>query len=250
MNNELVYCISLEKNKHNWDDIIRSLKRVGFPNTQIFQAINGRELDEQYKQSIVSVWTYYFLQHKLPRRYHAQPTTWGAIGCYLSHVSLWYKLIQSNAEYMIIFEDDVQFNQDFDVSQLVLPPDFDLFFLDVLWEQNPSKITKDKPYREIQSAFFGTHAYIITRKCAEMLLDFAFPIEIQIDSFIYIIAERLNLKVYVSNKKLCDQGTHQSTIQTGFCMTCYPYIPGNFIFKYLAFGIILLCIIYILKRKL
>ena len=81
-------------------------------------------------------------------------------------------------------------------------------------------------YRRIESPFFGMHSYIISRKCAEKLLNYVMPIEVQIDSFVHIMTSRLGLDVFVTNESVCGQKTHASSIQTSHCVNCYPYIVG------------------------
>ena len=221
-----VYCISLQKHKSEWSSILENIKSAGFVNPRIFEAVNGGDLSEETKKDITTPWTYYFLRNKLPRKYHAQPTSWGAIGCSLSHISLWEMLAQSTNEYMIIFEDDIKFNDNFDFSSIVFPDSFDLFFLDILWEERRGMDNETGDYRRIESPFFGMHSYIISRKCAEKLLNYVMPIEVQIDSFVHIMTSRLGLDVFVTNESVCGQKTHASSIQTSHCVNCYPYIVG------------------------
>lgn len=239
------YCISLNKNKHAWSDILKYIKSFGFDDIEIFKAVDGSALDYEMKH-MLTPWTYYMITQKIPRKYHSQLPSKGAIGCYLSHVSIWQELVNSREEYAIIFEDDIVFTKTFNSEQIELPPDFDIYFLGVSWEE--SKTQSELTYRKINSQFFGTHGYIITRQCAMKLLQFAFPIEIQIDAFIYVMMMRLNLAIYVSNNNICSQKHHQSNIQT-MCLMCYPYSGNNIIMYFFLMLITVVCFIWLLKLK-
>ena len=235
---ENTVCISLSKNKAEWPEITKRISDAGFPNVTIFPAVNGYELSHKEKLEIVTPWNFYYLENKLPRKYHSQLTTWGAVGCYLSHATLGDKLVKSDKEGMTIFEDDVKFKGS---PKVVTPPKtFDMFFLDVLWEENPTTPRKGD-FRPITSLFFGMHAYIIHRDCAAKLLAIAFPIEIQIDSFIHVAQQRFGLELYASNLEICTQREHESSIQT-LCTMCYPYIGHNKVFAVVAVVLFLLVI--------
>lgn len=220
-----VYCISLETHRDEWTNIQKGITQAGFLNPVIFPAINGYKLTDEVKQLVVSPWGYYCLENGLPRRYHAQLSSWGAVGCSMSHISLWQKLVNSSSDYMIIFEDDVEFNNMHwsDVSKII-PENFDIFFMGVSWEkQKGERVTQN--YRRLRSMFFGTHAYIISKSCAKRMLKYTFPIEIQIDSFIHIMISLFNLNAYVLEDSSCGQKSHVSTIQQEVsCDSCYPII--------------------------
>lgn len=238
-------CISLERNKHAWSDILKYIKSFGFNDVEIFKAVDGSKIESEM-ENLLSPWSYHVITQKIPRKYHAQLPSKGAVGCYLSHIEIWQELVNSKEEYAVIFEDDIVFEKTFNSDQIELPPDFDMYFLGVSWEE--SKSQSKLSYRKIKSQFFGTHGYIITRQCAMRLLQFALPIEIQIDAFIYMMMSRLNLIVYVSNDNICSQKQHMSNIQT-LCLLCYPYSGNNMILYFCLVLVLSICFIWLLKLK-
>lgn len=43
------FCISLEKNRHKWNQILDGIKNAGFEDVEIFNAINGNEIGKMYR---------------------------------------------------------------------------------------------------------------------------------------------------------------------------------------------------------
>jgi len=235
---ENVYCISLEKNKPTWNAILKNIKiNTGFENVKMFPAIQGSDLEKYYKNNevvsqpindiiskhgdVMSLWARYKLHTNENRREHAQFGSWGAVGCYLSHASLWEMVVNQNLDHCLIFEDDVVFEPDFveKYNKVInyIPSDTDIFFLDISWCEKSEKYNEllDK----ITGKFFGMHAYIITNAGAKKLLKHIFPIEVQIDSYIaFSNIINKNINMYYA-KNICGQIPHVSSIQTD-CKLC------------------------------
>ena len=97
-----------------------------------------------------------------------------AIGCALSHFFLWIKLIETEAPYFIIFEDDAQFTRPFKLSEL--PQDWDLFYFGGVSLRNfipPGNIYKDNivvPQLESYQNFTSV-AYMISLHGALSLME-------------------------------------------------------------------------------
>lgn len=128
------YCISQEKFRDKWDGILENIGRNGFPGVKIFPAIEGVE---QRNNQLLSLWARYNLLNKIHRKNHEQFTTWGSVGCYLSHVSLWQYIVNKNVDKMAVFEDDVLFSEDAKgkIEKLInsIPEDADMVALGLLW---------------------------------------------------------------------------------------------------------------------
>lgn len=65
------------------------------------------------------------------RTYHSELIS-GAIGCYLSHIRIYKKIVEDNIPYAIIFEDDVRFlDPEYifwkKINSLNIPNDTDIF---------------------------------------------------------------------------------------------------------------------------
>ena len=215
-----VYCISMEKNP---EKIINNIVSNGFPQVQLFNAVNGKDLSISGGSDLLSVFALENLIKKNERRYHAELGTWGAVGCYLSHVSLWQQLVQDeNEELYLIFEDDITFSDNFKINYEKcmenIPKNWDILFLDLTW--NEKETAFNNYFNLVSGHFFGTHAYIINKKCASSLLTKIFPIEIQIDSYISYFGSQNGLNYYVAKNQICHQKLHMSSIQT-ICAMCH-----------------------------
>jgi GR25 family glycosyltransferase involved in LPS biosynthesis len=249
------YCISLQKKQDTWPGLIETFKQQGIDNIKIFPAVVGKDLPNsgsvEYTkfgdpQNYITLLTYFNLVKNKLRRFHSQHTTWSSIGCYLSHISLWQMLLDDpSLKYMLIFEDDVKFNSDFAntfQNEILpnIPANSDIVFLDVL-----KNYVKNVPYNEyfekIVSLFFGLHAYIITKQGAANLLKEAFPIEMQLDSYIAKYAELNDLNLYVSTKKICKQKSHVSSVQDnlGVFISMFEY------WQYIVMFLIIVTVLFV-----
>ena len=195
-----VFVINLERNKKRlqqfneqyYDSDIRSVP------LERFEAINGREIDIRtflteaaYKQILFTESSGYRLKH--------YELTRGAVGCFLSHMTLYYRLLDDpkNDSY-IIFEDDAIFSQDI-LEQIklfmsLLPKNFDLLVLgtihqDVIRTQN--LFTK-------LNVFWGLYGYIINKRGASKIVrEYENnKIEKQIDSTLSVMTTNNRLNVY------------------------------------------------------
>jgi GR25 family glycosyltransferase involved in LPS biosynthesis len=149
----------------------------------------------------------------------------GEIGCYISHLLLWQSLVESNSDMIMIFEDDAIFNENF-LSYMAkiekeLPniinkgilyiggcfiPNYEIkhtgmYITDNIYEHDYSK--PSFVYTDFERT---THAYIITRQCAQKLL-YVFSrgiiIHYPVDNWIGRVCQRLNIDVFSTNPLLC-----------------------------------------------
>ncbi len=222
------YCISLARKQEKWPEILEKFEKVGFTNISIQVAVDGKANKNVYNNTQwLTPWAQYKLNNKIPRQYHSELPSWGAVGCYMSHVILWQQLLEDpeNNAY-IIFEDDVSFADNCSVKLLSLlenvPSDSDFVFLDISWSNHkPTKY--DEYYNVLDSQFFGTHAYIVTKNGAAKMMSRIFPIEIQIDA----VMSFADVNKYVSKIALCSADSGVSSVQSGYCTSCYPNVVGG-----------------------
>ena len=231
-----VYCISLEKNRNNWDSILSNIRSNGFPSCEIFEGVNG----SQYKSNlsnIVGVWQQYNLENNIQRSNHEQFSTYGAIGCYMSHINIWKDIIKNGYNKVLVFEDDISFSDNFinNFKERIpfIPENYDFLFLDIIYSYSSSNI--NKYFKKINSLFFGTHSYIITNNAAKLLLTRAFPIEVQIDSYVSYLGNILKFNMYYT-KGLCGQRIHFSSIQSS-CNLCDAKKTFHYEYFYILFTI-------------
>ncbi len=272
------FCISLEKKKETWPALEAYFSENGIDKISFFPGVNGKEIGEYYKntntknisentlslitslggvEKMVSTWGLYNLSNMKTRKDHAQLSSWGAVGCSLSHILLWKKIVDENLDSLLIFEDDIYFYPNFkeNLSRVLenIPEDADAVFLDVI--RNFKSVQYNDIFDRILDQFFGMHAYIMTNKGAKKLLPYVFPIEIQIDSFMGFRANLGDLTLFAA-KDICGQKVHISTIQTiNPCVLCdlndkhLYFLNFTFGFLVLFSFILVFVILYFLWKK-
>ena len=220
------YCISLKKHETHWVDILDTIHKNGFPSCEIFEGILGNSYKDKDVSGILSPWQEYILKFGDRRHNHEHFITWGGLGCYLSHATIWQDALDKGYDRVAIFEDDVYFQPNFagmlNSSIERVPKDYQLLLFDAIKldtteiKQNENKQNENTVLKV--NRFFGTHAYVITRECMSILLSRAYPIEIQVDSYMSFMIKLLDLKFY-DISGLCGQQNHFSSIQT-LCIDC------------------------------
>lgn len=174
----------------------------------IVDAVDGKALDEELlvKNGILGSEGYQSIinsKQNIKKRYHYELGTIGAVGCSLSHVNVWKRMVDENINYMLVFEDDawvMNVTMDEIVNRLTdLPEDWHMYMIGqphsilegipVLGKKNLYKVTR----------FCGTHAYLINKKGAEWLLKNGrlFPIQQQIDAHLSELCWEHGFNVYI-----------------------------------------------------
>jgi GR25 family glycosyltransferase involved in LPS biosynthesis len=82
----------------------------------------------------------------------------GEIGCYLSHYKCWEYIVKNKLKNCLIVEDGIHILRD-DFNNLAIDSNFDLVFVNEEMKKNNNGFVG-----------YGTQGYIITYKCAEILL--------------------------------------------------------------------------------
>ena len=152
----------------------------------------------------------------------------GALGCYMSHVYIWNWLInQSDHDYIFIFEDDMKiknenvFNDLYDILNTEIKDVFDIILVGYsMLRYSVNKLKINEYITKYQGLFFGTQGYLISKKGANFLLKYMFPISMQIDSMIGNLSINFeNFNLFYLNKNYIDQYLHKSSIQD-ICIKC------------------------------
>ncbi|MGL4769363.1 MAG: glycosyltransferase family 25 protein [Plesiomonas shigelloides] len=164
----LTYIISLAESQDRRNYIIEqaSSKKLAF---EIIDAVNGKNI----ANNLLSIL----------KKEHSYAVTPGEIGCSLSHLVAYKKLLDSNHEAALILEDDVIIpdginNLLLSISKKVDKKNPNVYLLSKVNHFNKKKeitISDKIAIHEAYNACF-THAYIINRKAAKNLLDKLLPI--------------------------------------------------------------------------
>lgn len=210
--------INVKHHSERWMSMVKQLRSAGITGYQRLDAIDGAQIDNNQLRSLVTTDAYMRITGKLPRKSHADISTVGQVACALSHQKAWRELIKSEKPMMTILEDDASIDPDilyrvYEASTK-LPKDFDI----ALWGTIGYPTFTDppngfqKPWGRVKR-FYGLHVYSISKKAAESLLARMGPLECQLDTWIFQMAEKLNLKIYAHYPSIVNQGTFPSTIQ-------------------------------------
>jgi len=147
---------------------------------QRFEAVNGRDLPEG---DLAKVYDPAANQHKA-----RHPLIGGEIGCYLSHIGLWKRIVASDAPGAIILEDDFAASDDLAVVLAAVSADQGGWDMVKLFSRRPSARMIERrplddrhdlarPY-QIPNTTLG---YALRREAAQRLLQGALPIARPID---------------------------------------------------------------------
>jgi glycosyl transferase family 25 len=144
---------------------------------ELLPAVDGRA---QWEQLLPSV--------DLPafKRHAGSDVLPGEIGCYHSHLQAWQRLVASEAQALLVLEDDMVFYDDFmQALRIALRgrEHWDMLKLAKIRAKQPVCQGLLGPYRlnACIGAFTGFGAYLIQRKTAQRLLPQMLPIRAPID---------------------------------------------------------------------
>jgi len=258
------YLINLDKYRQKYDKSVSRLSEIQLVPKR-FSAVYGKDLGEDYIRSITYPSVYYTM--KYGRSIDSDIFSLGAIGCYMSHIELWKRLLEDplNDAYLIL-EDDMKpaITDKAEISNFIehsnnTVPDWDFLFLgwvkpgipylSFLFEEVSTDIPIDKYIYQINSITFCTHAYVINKKGAKRLLDSAFPIVDQVDSYISYMACRGDIKAYRTHKSMfLQQNDEGSSIQEGVFMNIKPglnRLPPE-AFKYFIILLVIMLVVFMI----
>ena len=261
------YIINMKNQPDKLNHSLDVLKKYGLSEPIRFEAIDGKELLDTEIETLLTPRAYFKLG-SLPRTDHDQLGTLGAIGCYLSHVEIWKKIVSQNIQRAFIFEDDITINITKNeleilftkINKIIGNNIHALFFGSYLRDKNNFKASKGSfasnniassevmtRIPNTKARFVNLHAYVISLEGAKYLLNKAFPIEVQLDSYIsYMISNDNMNNYYFVPKGVISQMNWNSTVQS-HCSHCNDeiYISQLTIVRFLFF-IVICSLLYIL----
>jgi collagen beta-1,O-galactosyltransferase len=254
MNIDKIYVINLKKNTDRKKNVINLFNKLGgiFNNYVFYEAIIGNELSESQIYEIMSVKSLYNLYKEF--RDHSDIKSKGAIGCYLSHYNIWLDVIKNNYKNVLVFEDDIYSDYDYDKILTYInnvPQDYDIALLGYIFlTLNKEKYEINNYWNSTNSLrLMGTHSYLLSNSGAFKLSKKALPMEIQVDSYInYICNINSNIKKYISKKNLFSQNnsTYSTDIQD-LCIVCWYTDFSYFIYNNIFVIIALFLLITLIK---
>jgi len=201
-----------------------------FPRLEVLPAIDGKQLGIATDKRVAPFSRTATVTGQ-GRRRHSDVATAGMIGLYLSHVAVWEAFLATGAPIGIVFEDDARVPADgaakLEALLQELPPleSFDVWMLGLLrlFEFSPAPRTFGPNWIR-PTAFFGTQAYLITRRGAQRMLDRALPASLQVDAFMATMSSLGEIVLVYRGNKDVNWGQMGlwtgTTVQNIFCDAC------------------------------
>lgn len=179
-----IFVINLERDVNKKERIINECDRLNL-DFEIFNAVDGGALSESFLKETVLDYGSNFLTN-------------GEIGCSLSHLNLYEKIINDGLPYALILEDDailndkiVSFISTFEKNNkkegfYLLTGDFDYI------ENKKIKLGEFDVFSVVSAIM--TTGYIITRETAKKMIKFLYPVRFEADMFkIFRICTGVNI---------------------------------------------------------
>lgn len=194
---------------------------AGFKNPiHHFNAVDGKKMrtelvDDRSKLSFRAMTE---IEHSKERETHSSMPSWGGVGCYLSHVALWEKAKEGG---LFIIEEDAgpvsgaadTMRKEFEEVQ-ALKDDNYIYWPGYIGARFTEPVGSTK-FKKAKGVVYGAQMYYVSPAGAESLLKNAFPMEVQVDSYMgYVFVNNL-VSAYLSPSPLVvQQNVTGTTIQT------------------------------------
>ncbi len=163
-----------------------------FPRLQEFPATDGRTLDVVRDQRI-SARSRVRSRDAADRRSHSDLQSLGMSGLYISHVEVWRAFLASGEPLGLVLEDDAVVERGMaarlDAALAGAPPpeEWDVWLVGALALRAAAPFPPGSPFGAggwLQvTDWWGTQAYLLTRRGAAALLAHAYPADAQIDAY-------------------------------------------------------------------
>ena len=227
------FCINLDRRPERWEAVTSQAETKRIPNFTRVSAVDGKTLDAATDPRISTLCRYNIKEKT--RRSHDLLDSIGGVGCALSHINLWNKLVAGDDPVYLIIEDDIVIPAGFwDTVQklfaerpsLADSTSWDIWSIGALHcfpqigVKPADRFVVENKWMQC-TQFVGLQAYFISRTGAEKLLKDVFPIQHHIDWFITLYAQTKPFKI-IHNKLLnCKQRGSQSDIaEKARCVIC------------------------------
>lgn len=93
-----IFVINLAHSSARWHHVSQQLDRLQLPYERI-EAVYGKALSESQIDAVFS--------NQLADKYFHYRLTRGEIGCYLSHIKAWQRIVEDGLDFGIVLEDDI-----------------------------------------------------------------------------------------------------------------------------------------------
>ena len=236
-----IFIINLERDRHRLLNSIMQLNKYKLNNFDFINAVDGNNLtDEEYKLYTSDI-GYYI-------------TSPSMVGCGMSHIKTWKKIVENNIPYSLILEDDFNFKSNFlkDFNELMIntPDNFDLLFINSnIFTNRYLKLNDINNYLYKPILTIQTISYVITLEGAKKILNYINTVSYHIDAQISInhLFYNKQLNIIASKKELVYQTFNTSNNTYDYN---YPFVVDYLLNNYLANYIYKIIILSILNIKI
>eukprot|EP00111_Clytia_hemisphaerica_P009761 TCONS_00028618-protein len=102
-----IFMINLKRRTDRYERMALTLKELGYK-WKHFEAVDGKKFSQDKVDSLGIV-----AMNDFKDPYLERPLTFGEIGCFMSHYYIWQEMVERNLETVLVLEDDVRFEFDF-----------------------------------------------------------------------------------------------------------------------------------------
>jgi collagen beta-1,O-galactosyltransferase len=208
-----IFMINLERKKNIAEKSLNRLKNLTninenniFNDIVIYKAIDGQLLNLNDLDEDLTIKAKFTLEE--PSSYD-DIRSLGEIGCYLSHTNIWKEIIKNNYNNCIIFEDDVIPKKNYKKiieSIYNIPKNYDIAYLG-WWSREKINNNEQTDWFSANNKnvcnVLGLYSYVISNEGAKKLLSKAFPIDVQLDTYVSLYNKvTKDLNRYLSKEQL------------------------------------------------
>lgn len=141
----------------------------------------------------------------------------GELGCAMSHLSVWKDSLAKNYSTILVFEDDVILDNEFEsrLTSLLAEIDnnYDWVYLYNTWDYRPVKPISDTLVKVIAS--LGTQAYLIKTEALSRLIpfvqEFEFPIDVIMGHMSFLSRVYRPKRVFVRHDESSESNVQENT---------------------------------------
>lgn len=178
-----IFVISLTRSLERRESIKKQMKHLGLE-FEFIDAVDGKKLTEKQLNKVNFQTALKLCGHEL---------SMGEVGCALSHINIYEKIVTDNIENCIVLEDDIYIHSSFIniINEIALIKNSELIFLHhgkaKSWPlkrhlSNGYRLAKYRtPSKKSKRGIVSTAGYMINISGAKKLLSIAYPIRMPAD---------------------------------------------------------------------
>jgi GR25 family glycosyltransferase involved in LPS biosynthesis len=175
---EKIFVINLKRRPDRRDEVERLMAK----HSVSFEFVDAVDGAEKFKdESLADYYGANFIDERKTQNWQASP---GQIGCWLSHVNIWKRMVAENIQSALILEDDIcfvdDFNKKFSEYFNAVPEDWNIIVPGYCGGQVTKEINDKICYIHGSGC---THAYALKLDATKILLNHHFPMKGAIDYF-------------------------------------------------------------------